>query len=513
MSPARDVVVVGAGFGGLSAALELAARGREVALCEALAYPGGCASTFERAGYRFEAGATLFAGFDPGQLFARWIERHGLDVRLDRPDPVIELRTPDLRLAIPRRRAELVERLASLPGAPRGVRSFLDEAGRAADVLWDLLDDLELLPPLGLRALARHAARLPRWAPLVRRAGKPLAAVLESHGVARFAPLRTWVDAACQITVQCTADRAEAPFALAALDYPWRGAAHVRGGIGELAAAVVGALRALGAEVRMPWRVDAIERAGGELWLRGPRGELRARRVVANLLPQDLRRLLGLSAGAAPELDRRARAVEGGWGACALYSVLCPPAGDLPDGPLHLQLVRDPSAPLTEGNHVFASISGADEAERAPAGMRVATVSTHVPLRELAAAGERAGERVRGIHERMRETLRALAPEWYANVVYEDTASPRTFERFTGRAGGLVGGVPRTAGLASYRRLAPRAALPGVYLVGDSVFPGQSALAAAVGGERLARTLAGPRRRASARPLSRPAQHGTQPVR
>ena len=57
-----DTLVIGAGFGGLSAALHLADAGQRVVLCEALNYPGGCASTFRRDGLQFEAGATLFKG-------------------------------------------------------------------------------------------------------------------------------------------------------------------------------------------------------------------------------------------------------------------------------------------------------------------------------------------------------------------------------------------------------------------------------------------------------------------
>ena len=56
----------------------------------------------------------------------------------------------------------------------------------------------------------------------------------------RFTPLRTYLDALCQITVQCGATEAEAPFALGAMDYYWRGTGHVRGGIGQLASALAG---------------------------------------------------------------------------------------------------------------------------------------------------------------------------------------------------------------------------------------------------------------------------------
>ena len=74
-----DAVVVGAGFGGIGAALRLAEGGARVLLAERTTYPG-CACTFEFEGDHFEGGATLFSGFDDEQLFGRWIDRHGIDV-------------------------------------------------------------------------------------------------------------------------------------------------------------------------------------------------------------------------------------------------------------------------------------------------------------------------------------------------------------------------------------------------------------------------------------------------
>ena len=66
MSANPKIVVIGAGLGGLTAAAALAHVGMDVTVLEAQVYPGGCASTFNHQGYRFEAGATLAGGFYPG---------------------------------------------------------------------------------------------------------------------------------------------------------------------------------------------------------------------------------------------------------------------------------------------------------------------------------------------------------------------------------------------------------------------------------------------------------------
>ncbi|MEM6796657.1 MAG: hypothetical protein AAF725_21980, partial [Acidobacteriota bacterium] len=178
-----------------------------------------------------------------------------------------------------------------------------------------------------------------------------------------------------------------------------------------------------------------------------------------------------------------------GWGAAMLYRVLRAPEGESPKAH-HLEIVQEPDSSFLEGRHLFASLSSAHEPERAGEGMRTLTVSTHVPMdRLLALDSEGQGAYIAEIQNRMREGLTHYAPDWWNEPVFETTGSPRTFERFTGRRHGLVGGVPRHAGLAGYWGAFYRPSWPGLMLVGDSVFPGQSALAAAAGGSAAARHL------------------------
>jgi phytoene dehydrogenase-like protein len=485
-----DVAVIGAGFGGLGAALASAERGARVALCEALNYPGGCASTFSRDGYRFEAGATLFSGLLPGQLFGAWSQRHGFALPIDWLDPLVELRAAGLRLAVHRDRAAFLASLEALPGAPvAGLRAFFAQQRAVADTLWALFDDPALLPPFSAAMLLRHLPRAPRYAALLPLLGRPLGAMLARHGLASFAPLRTWLDAVCQITVQCPAAGAEAPFALSALDYFWRGTGHVRGGIGVLARGLCDALTGLGAEVRLGDRVKSLRREDGLWRLETRRGLLLARSVVANVLPGDLQRLLG-PAQPLPSLTSLEARVQDGWGAAMLYRVVRPPPRAGP-GAHHLQLIDDAAQPLQEGNHVFASVSGEADEGRAPPGLRTVTISTHVPLARLRGLGEaQQAAVVAEVQERMRRTLRLRAPEWCEQVVHELPASPRTFARFTRRTNGAVGGVPRRAGLANYAHPGPREVERGIWLAGDSVFPGQSTYATAVGGVRTAEAIA-----------------------
>src|SRR3954463_7538175 len=93
---AYEVVVVGGGMGGLTAAALLAARGVRVCLLEKEARGGGCAVTFERFGYTFEAGASLYASWQPGEIHARVFAELPVEPPEVRPAaPAYVVRLPD----------------------------------------------------------------------------------------------------------------------------------------------------------------------------------------------------------------------------------------------------------------------------------------------------------------------------------------------------------------------------------------------------------------------------------
>lgn len=476
-----DVCVIGAGFGGLGAALELARGGAKVVLLEMLNYLGGCAGTFQKAGYRFEAGATLSSGLGPGQLFRRWIDEYELDVRSEGLDPIVDFRCDKDRLLIPGDRGDFIRQFSGAEN-PHNLERFFREQKVVADKLWGVLNDPELLPPFSGGSLLSHIRRSPNYLGLLRWIGRPFKSVLQAYGLDKAGLFRSFLDATSQITVQCGVDEAEALFAMSTLDYYFRGTQHIRGGLGELAKGLGQALEKEGGDLLLTRRVKTLRKAGGRWQIETTKESFEAPVVVANLLPGALTKILNAPVQDNARLERWQQSVETGWGACMLYRVVKRPKS-AKAGACHLQLIQDPTALLQDGNHLFCSISGSDETERAPEGYATMTVSTHV------GQGDKSQKKIEEVQQRMREGLARLAPEWGEDIQYEVSGSPRTFERFTGRPGGFVGGVPRRAGLGNYKDLFPKSVGEGLYLVGDSVFPGQSTLATALGGHRVAHTI------------------------
>lgn len=55
-----DVIIVGAGIGGLTCGAALAKAGKKVLICERHAKPGGYVTSFQRAGFTFDGGLQSF---------------------------------------------------------------------------------------------------------------------------------------------------------------------------------------------------------------------------------------------------------------------------------------------------------------------------------------------------------------------------------------------------------------------------------------------------------------------
>jgi phytoene desaturase len=93
---APHAVVVGAGMGGLAAAVRLRARGFRVTLVERLDQPGGRARVFEQDGFTFDAGPTVItAPFLFDELWSLCGRERSDDVELVPVDPFYNIRFDD----------------------------------------------------------------------------------------------------------------------------------------------------------------------------------------------------------------------------------------------------------------------------------------------------------------------------------------------------------------------------------------------------------------------------------
>jgi phytoene desaturase len=94
--PDYDIIVIGAGVGGLTAGSICARRGRKVLVLEQSDRIGGCCSTYEKEGYRFDVGASIVEEIQPIELaFEALGTTFQEEVDLIPCDPMMEFMLPD----------------------------------------------------------------------------------------------------------------------------------------------------------------------------------------------------------------------------------------------------------------------------------------------------------------------------------------------------------------------------------------------------------------------------------
>jgi C-3',4' desaturase CrtD len=474
-----EVVVVGAGLGGLTAAALLAARGLSVCVLEKESAAGGCAAPFAHGGYEFEPGAGLYAGWQPDEIHARVFAELPVappEVELLRPAYVVRLPDmSDVRIGVESEDETAAEVRAAFPECADAAIRFLRELAPVADALHRAARRMPALATTSKLQRMRLLAAEPRLAAKINALQTETVA---AHLAATSPRFRRFIDAQLQLSAQTTSDACAYLYAALALAQPQRGLYALRGGVRTLTDKLVAAIKQSGGMLRYDTTAlrlftDASGHVAGVDLLSGERVEA-TRAVVSNLTVWDTYgKLVGLNRTPS---DVRARLRElHGWGAYLIFCGLeADAAARLPNARL-LALTDWQAGQAYDPATAQLMLNVADAP--APDGQRAVTISTFTDAAQWFSYHEDEGE-----HEAQDQTvlaacwarLHAALPELGSSIEVIETATPRTYYERTRRKLGQVGGLGQTLDLFGARAFTHRTPLAQFYMVGDTVFPGAS---------------------------------------
>ena len=491
-----QVVVIGAGIGGLTAAARLAAQGHSVTVLEQAASVGGKLGTYERDGYVFDTGPSLLT---MPQVFSDFFSQTGARleevVELDRLEVACTYTFADgSTLAMPGRIEEIPGAIEAALGAGTGEQweAFLADARRA----WDVAEVPFLRSPIDSATIARLAA-----SPANLTAIAPWRS-LRSFGSKRLRDprLRAMLDRYATYT---GSDPRRAPSALATVPYAEQafGSWYVRGGLRALGAAVLERALEHGVTVRTGVRVAQISQAGGAVigvvtadGLRIPAeivvANADAERVYGDLLTgpiakRELRRLRRATPSLAgfvlllalenlpPELTDRAQHHRVmfpadyddefdsvfGTGSHASWSGGGGPR-PVPDPTIYVTAPQDPAI-VPAGKAEGATTSGAW------------FVLVNAPRHDPASGQDWDSPglaKAYGDHVLTVMARRGLDVRPYLR--WMETRTPADLERATLAPGGSIYGTSSNGSQSAFQRPANRSPIEGLYLVGGSSHPG-----------------------------------------
>jgi C-3',4' desaturase CrtD len=475
-----DVVVVGAGVGGLTTAALLAARGRKVCLLEKEPRGGGCAATFPRSGYTFEAGPSLYASWEPGEIHDRIFTELGTsppETRVVAPSYVVRL--PDGQdIPISVDQGEFEESLAThFPECARAAINFYREITNIGDALRRAA---RREPALRTASKGRLACAI---GPEFRIAPRALPGMNRTvaHYLGSTSPgFRRFIDVQLQIFGQRPSEQCAYLFGAVALTLPRRGMYAIKGGASGLTDALADSIKNSGGTLRfnstaLRLYYDEAGRAAGVELLNGERIHATSG-IVSNLTVWDTYgRLVGTDRTPA-QVRTRLKAVQG-WGAYLLYLGIEEEAAEKLKAEHILALTdwQPGEAFDPEGRQFMFGVAPPWD-PRAPAGKRAVTVSTFTEASQWFSYHESEEEHEQqdqAMLEKQWELIHRAMPELGSSVEVIETATPRTFFDYTRRKLGMVGGIGQSLDVFGMRSFSHLTEIPNLYLVGDTVFPGQ----------------------------------------
>jgi phytoene dehydrogenase-like protein len=494
-----DIVVIGSGIGGLCCGALLARYGFEVTVCESHSIPGGAAHGFDRNGFKFDSGPSLYSGLSyspsPNPL------RQVLDA-LEQDLPWLTYDTwgcclPEGNFDTTVGTDQFCEVLTQFAG-PNAVREWqqlqrvMAPYGRAATALspaavrldWGAVLTLGRTVP----TMLQHASSIPKLIGSFDRI---------MDGVVTDPFIRNWLNLLCFLLsgLPATAtSAAEVAFMFAEWYRPGVKLDCPVGGSGALVQALVRGLEQFGGKLRLNAHVDRVlvehDRAVGVQLRNGQ--ILRARRaVVSNASVWDTLKLV--PEGALPRQDRSQRHATPQCDSFLHLHLGIDGTGLRSDLPCHAIVVNDWNLGIAAPqNVVVVSLPSVLDPSLAPPGKQV--IHVYTPANEPYALWQGMdrqspayAEQKQARAEAMWQALERVIPDVRSRCEVTLVGTPLTHERYLRRDRGSYGPAISAATGLFPNCLTP---LESLLCCGDSTFPGIGLPAVAASGMIAANTIA-----------------------
>jgi len=489
-----EVVIIGAGIGGLVTATQLAAKGIEVLVLEKYLIPGGSAGYFERNGYRFDVGASMIFGFGKQgttNLLTRALADVDMELETIADHCQVHYHLPNgLDLKVDRDYEVFIQKLGDyFPNQRTGIRKFYDTCWQ----VFNCLNAIELLSLEEYRYLLRVFLQ------------NPLACL----GLVQFLPqnvgdiarryindpeLLRFIDMECYIWSVVPADKT--PMINAGMvfsDRHYGGINYPKGGVGKIAEKLVEGLEQKGGKIRYGARVTkitpktrdqaiAIHLASGEI--------IRTKRLVSNATRWDTFGSL-LKQESLPQKEQK-------WqnryqkSPSFLSLHLGVKAESIPsESACHHVLLENWQNIEDSHGTIFVSIPTLLDPELAPPGCHIVHAFSPSWIKDWAGLNETEYEAKKQLEaEKIINRLETVLPGLSQNLDYKEVGTPRTHRRFLGRVDGTYGAVPRFKLPGLLTMPFNRTSIADLFCVGDSTFPGQGLNAVAFSGFACAHLVA-----------------------
>ncbi len=476
-----DAIIIGSGMGGMSTAALLANDGYKVLILEAALHPGGCSSSYPRKGYVFESGATTLIGFDENQPLRFLEEKTGIQIPRVELNPSMKVWLDGEQITRYKDRTEWIEEAVRVFGNRKGQKKFWKLAFGISDVVWKVSLKNTFFPPRKIAEWVKlFTSNSPADVWVLPYALKSVKQVAEKCGIATSKFLR-FLDEQLMITAQTKSSDVPFLFGAAGVTYTNYSNYYVSGGLLQMIYTIRDFVEEKGGKLATKEAVTHIVKSGEEFVVSTKKGnKFQTQIVVSNAPIWNMGSLVDDSMSR--YFENESKDFEKAWGALTMGIAT---TDTYPENlGIHHQIHLDgKKVPHTDSESIFISMSLRGDKERAPDGERTLNVSCHASPELWFGMNGTYDQNKEEAKDFIINTLKEKLPGFAkTEIKLADLATPVTWQNWVYRKKGRVGGIPQSMARSLLKWTPTETPFKGLYLVGDTTYPGQGIPGVTLGG-------------------------------
>ncbi len=461
-----DYIIVGSGIGGTVSYSILKKIGKNVALFEKESYLGGCSGTFKKDTYLYNIGASTLVGFEENMPLGKVFKF----LQLEKPK-LKKLNIPIVVYVGDKIVYRYTDREKSVEDIEdkfkiKDVKKAWDKVFEISDLNWSNIYNLIPLNVKNIKLLIKQILKNRNY----------IVKTLPYNFISSYdffrknigyinKDFKNFLDNQILMTSQGYSDNVSINVGSMGLTYPNLDNYYVFGGMGKIFESLTNNKE----NIFLRCKVLKIRKIKNYFKVYTSCGEYEAKRVILNKTIWDYCSIVENT----NLCDLNKKNYNKLWSAITLYFHVEDKNNILKHH--HYQIIHADINPYTGSNSFFVSLSDIEDSILTVEKWKSITISTHCKIENWYNLDkEDYKQKKEKVKEFILRKLYSYIPEFRflkkSNII---VGTPKTFERFTGRYNGTVGGIPLIMDYVPFKYPYSFVNVEGIYLVGDSVFPGQ----------------------------------------
>lgn len=463
----KTVAVIGSGMGALTTACLLAKQGLQCTIFEQNYLPGGCTSSYWRKGFVFESGATTLVGLDKNMPLRYLLDEIGIDIQPIALEIPMQVHLKNGKILTRHKNLDAWIEEAEQAFGKKNQRKFWEFCFRVSQFVWETSLKQTAFPPSRFSDLVSCAKNA--TAKQFRYAGYSFFStqwLLKQYDLLENQDFVDFVNEQLLITAQNGMEEVNVLFGATALCYTNSTNYYMQGGLINLVNPLIAYLKARGSMLKLREEVQTIQLQDTKYHIQTNKENYEFDFVVSGIPINNTVQIY--DNGYAQKIKHKileSKQLNSAFQMGIGFQLSDNQIFDCIHHQIHLP------EPLIQigSKSIFISLNHPQDKSRCDMpNQAVASVSTHIADPQNHQIQDK-----KAIEDYILAFLESKGFFKKENIIYTHSSAQKSWQKWTGREFGFVGGYPQLMKVKPWQMLEARLDGKKAYLCGDTAYPGQ----------------------------------------